>query len=375
MARIAVCAPGVNLLGEFQNGGGTWSVQTATTFAKCGRSALRINPTTTAVGWVAVGGPQANGLISNYNAGGTTTLFHQFYFKYATKPASNWEEIASVQANANAYVLIIGLNSSGNIVVYDSTAALVATGTTALSANTEYCIEVKGAKGATAAYEVRINGTSELSGTCNQGTSNLQMFGLGKKTDRNSNTVDFFYAGIVVDDAVYPGGSYVTQLVPRANGSTMQWTSGTAPSDYTTVDECPISVADYVMGPTTANKLALFVFDSCATAGITGVIKAVCAMCAGVRENVTVTSNGTMRVKSGSTNSDIAVGNITTGDRIAAQLLLTDPATGAAWSIAGVDAVEAGYLEANAVSIRMAQVFLAVEYTVQDTKPFFALAA
>jgi hypothetical protein len=129
------------------------------------------------------------------------------------------------------------------------------------------------------------------------------------------------------------------------------------------------------MGPTTANKLALFVFDSCATAGITGAIKAVCAMCAGVRENVTVTSNGTMRVKSGSTNSDIAVGNITTGDRISAQLLLTDPATGAAWSIAGVDAVEAGYLEANAVSIRMAQVFLAVEYTVQDTKPFFALVA
>lgn len=372
MTREAICVFGINLLGEFQNAGGTWAVQTAT--KRTSRSALQTNPTTTNVGWVTVGGPQANGQISNYNAGGAVTLYHQFWFRYATKAASNWEEIAATIAST-AYVLIVGLDSGGHLVVYDSTATLVATGTTVLSANTWYCIEIKSAKGASAAYEVRIDGTSELSGTCNQGASNLNVLALGKKTDRNSNTVNYFYSECSVDNAEYPGGTTIVQLVPRANGSTMQFTSGTGSSDYTTVDECPIDVSDYVMSPTTANRTALFVFDSCATAGITGQIKCILAMCAGVRENVTVTSNGTMRVKSGATNSNITVGNITTGDRIAAQLLTTDPATASAWSIGGVDAVEAGYIEANAVSIRMAQVFVAVEYAPQNTKPFFVLSS
>lgn len=369
MTRITNCTFGVNLLGEFQNAGGTWSAQTSV--KRTTRSALRTNPTTTNVGWVAVGAPQANGQFSNYSI---ATGYHQVYFQYATKAATNWEEIASVQTGSNVQMLIVGLDSSGHIVVYDTTATLVATGTKVLSSSAWYCLEIKGGTGASAAYEVRINGIPEVSGTCNQGAAACTMFGLGKQVDRNSNTVDYYYSEAVVDDAEYPGGTNVVQLVPRANGSTMQFTSGTAPSDYTTVDECPISVADYVMSPTTANRTALFVFDSCATAGVTGTIKALMCICAGVRENVTVTSNGTMRVKSGATNSNISVGNITTGDRVAAQLLLTDPATAAAWTTSGVDAVEVGYVEANAVSIRVAQVFVNVEYT-WNTRPFLLLAA
>ncbi len=370
MTRRALGAFGSNLLGEFFNGGGTWSVQTTVT--RTSRSALRTNPTTTNVGWVSVGTPAAIGTITDIDL---APLWYQVWFRYDTKAASNWEEIAAVMSFAQAYKLIIGLNSSGNIVVYDKDVALVATGTKVLTAGTWYCLEMKGGNGTSAAYEVRIDGTLEMSGTCNQLANTCDTITCGKKTNRNGNTVDYFYEAAVIDDAEYPGGTSVRQLVPRANGSTMAWTGGTGASDYTTVDECPVNVADYVMSTTgSTNQVGIFAFDSTVTAGITGQVKALLVVLGGMREDITTTSANKLRLKSGATTLDNSQRNYNLTDTCSSALFLTDPATAAAWSLSAVDAVEAGSIETLAVKVRMAQVFITVEYAPQNTRPFFMLA-
>lgn len=361
MARVGLHAfAGGPFTNEYYAFGGTVSTQTSTVRSGV-RSALRCNPTTTAVGYATLGIPAAIGTITDI---GENTAYLCVYFRYATKPSSNYEEFIVVEgASGTTVKMILALNSSGNIAVYDKDIALVATGSTALSANTWYRIEVKAGNGTSAAYEVRIDGTTELSGNCNQLASAINAFTVGKRTNRNGNTVDFFYSEAVIDNADFPGAIKIVQLVPRANGSTMEWTSGTGASNYTQVDECPADVADYVMSPATANKLALFVFDSTSTAGIVGTINAVALCVNGIRENTTVTSSDKIRMKSGATNADTTAANINTTDNGRILLRTTDPNTGSAWTSSAVDALEGGAIEANAVSIRMAQVFIAVEYT------------
>lgn len=344
---------------EISNGeatlSGTASINTGT--VRTGGGSLRVNPTTTGVGHALFYDLSTTG--TNSAAFNIATSYVQFWFRYATKPASNNEQLYVTQDTGGSTKLSLRLNSTGTIGVYGAADTLLGTSSTTLSANTWYKIEIQTGTSATVgAYELKINGSSEVSGTANLSASNAQDFRLGKITNKNSQTVDFFYDDFAVSDsAFFSGDVAVKAMNVNADGSTMSWSGGTAPSNYTTVDDGhTVNDTDYVQSPTSGNpNVALFNLESCATVGISGTILGFQGLTR-TRENTSVTSATLIRVRSSSTNSDSATRNGSTSVTVSMRLLENDPSTGSAWTTSGLDAVEVGAVENNAVAVRCTHV-------------------
>lgn len=341
---------------EFVTKSGTLSVVTSP--KRSGGYALRTNPTTTAVGWARMGGHGADGQKGDYSA---ATAYFRWYWQYATLPASGSEPIFQAQQAGGPTKFTLRITSAGNLAAYDSAGTLQATGSTALSASTWYRIECKVATGASAAWEVLINGVTEISGTANVGTGNNGRSAFGKVADVSGQSVDFYYDDISIDDAAYPGASAIMRLVPTANGTTMQWTAGTGSSNYLEVDDVPFAEASYVKNVAT-DDVALFALTDTGTAGITGTINAVRPLIY-PRLDSTGTNATKFRLKSGATTDDLSTVATTTAGIYLSKVYATDPNTSAAWTLSAVDALEVGAVETTAVLSRLMDVHVYVEYT------------
>lgn len=338
---------------------GTLSISSTT--VRTGGYALRVNPTTTATGLMRIGCFTAAG--GRDTACSVATLYTRFYFRYATKPASGSEILYQARTSGDSVKFSLRLNSSGNLVAYDSAGSLLATGSTVLAQDTWYRIEPMVGTGASANWAVQLNGVTEISGSgASLNASNNGRLFLGKVTDVSSQSVDFFYDDFAMDDAGYPGEGKIVRLVPNANGSTMQWTTGTGSSNYLEVDDVPMGVGSYVKNTGAANEVALFDLTDSSAAGISGTIRAVRPMVQ-ARLDAAGTSAFSMRTRSGTTNTDLVAQALTTGGAYISTTYATDPDTAGAWSTSAIDALEVGGIEANAVSTRLQDVHVYVEYT------------
>lgn len=338
---------------------GTISISSST--VRTGGYALRVNPTTTATGLMRIGCFTAAG--GRDTACSVATLYTRFYFRYATKPASGSEIIYQSRTSGDAVKFSLRLNSSGNLAAYDSAGSLLATGSTVLAQDTWYRIEPMVGTGASANWAVQINGATEISGSgASLNASNNGRLFLGKTTDVSGQSVDFFYDDFAMDDSGYPGEGKIVRLVPNANGSTMQWTTGTGSSNYLEVDDVPMVVSSYVKNSGAANEVALFDLTDSATAGISGTIHAIRPEVQ-ARLDATGTSAFSLRTRSGTTNTDLSTNALTTGGAYLSTTYATDPDTAAAWTTGGIDALEVGGIETAAVSTRLQDVHVYVEYT------------
>lgn len=328
-----------------------------------GTYALRINPTGAAGGQISPGVPDAAGNQGSFNI---ATGWLTFYFRYATKATVGNEEILRSRTGGGTEKFTLRLASSGELVMYAGTTPL-ATSSAVLSADTWYKLYVKMGTGASAAYELYVDDVSQFSGTASVSTTNTAQFNFGKTNNRNSNSVDYFYDNIIVDDSQYHTSSDIKALKPNANGSTMQWTGGTNASDYQEVDETPHDSDTTYIRSTALNDVALFDLTSTSEEGITGTILAVKGF-AVVRDEGTV-SGAQLRIRSGSSNSDSTSrdpGNVfftSSGiTSVFVRLLTTDPATSAAWTLSALDDVEVGVIESVDNRLRATQVVLSVLY-------------
>lgn len=338
---------------------GTLSISSTT--VRTGTYALRVNPTTTGTGLYRIGCFTSAG--GRDVACNVATIYPRFYYRYATKPASGSEILFQSRTSADGVKFSLRLNSSGNLAAYDSAGTLLATGSTVLAQDTWYRIEPRVETGASVGWEVRLNGTSEISGTgANLGTSNNGRLFLGKVTDVSGQSVDFFYDDFSLDDSAYPGEGKIVRLIPNANGSTMAWTTGTGSSNYLEVDDVPMGTASYVKNTGAANEVALFDLTDSSTAGISGTIHAIRPEIQ-ARLDATGTSAFSLRTRSGTTNTDLATVALTTGGSYLSTTYATDPDTAGAWSTSAIDALEVGGIETAAVSTRLQDVHVYVEYT------------
>ena len=349
---------------EFNSTSGTTSIQTSV--KRTGDYAFRANPTTTNVGYGTMVGLSTTGENTSYSV---ATAYITMYFRVDTIPASNDDPILVFMTSALAVKLELRLNSSGQIAAYDSALSLLGTGSTALSTGTWYRLEIScgTAAGSAGAWEVKINGASEISGTGTLLNVNNSIARLGKWVDRNGNSVDFFYDDVWIDNSAFIGAHEVKILIPNANGSTMQWTNGTGSSDYQEVDEIPTSATDYVRNPASGGgEIALFDVQDTSTASITGTINALKGM-VNMREDTSTTSSTNLRFRSGSTNSDTTALNLNFSFNWYSKLFGTDPDTSSAWTSSGVDGVEIGAIENNTLAIRLATAYVTVSYTPSST--------
>jgi len=327
---------------------GTFSIQNST--VRSGEYALRCNPDTTAVGRVTIVGLTAAGQQQAYSQ---ATVYCRFYFRYATKPAANDEEIFTFFTGAGAMKLALRLDSAGKLVVYDRSNTKIATGATVLSANTWYRIEITSASSATAAYELRIDGSTELSGTLDTIATNHGQIRLGKNSDRNGQSVDLFYDDVLIDSAAFPGAGSVHRMDANTDGTYTAWTSSNGvltPNIYTELLPVPHdSDLGYI---TTSSSGAAFTaqLESATEAGISGVVKAVKSV-AIVRDEGGVSSIS-IRLRSGSTDDDTTANDPGASYTARQKLYETDPATSAVWNTSALDSLQVGVVSAAAVALR-----------------------
>lgn len=329
---------------------------------------VEIDVGTTATSYVDCGLIGNNGNPSTHNA---STLFVNFRFRVETLPASGSEPIFLALDSGPAQKLAVRITSAGELAVYDSTDTLVATGAASISLDVWYDIGVSVTKSATpSAYSVYLDEASYLSGTAAQNNNNIQTVRLGRSTAISSQSYKVRLDNVVVDSAQFNHAVESVLLLPNANGSTMQWTSGTGGSDYTQVDETVLDEADYVMSTGGTGEVALFSFPDAVASGISGTILAIKAMCSW-RENASTTSALVVRVRSGGTNSDTGTANnATTTSSVRYRLLTADPATAVAWTASGIDGIEAGAVEGGTAAVRLNQTSVRVLFVPQTSKPW-----
>ena len=320
-----------------------------TTGQRTGTYALRCNPTTTGTGHanlypiVATGKLDSTAIFADGSAFG-------WAFKAVTLPAANEEIVARSFNGASQWTLTI--TSAGVLKLYAGNTAgtLLATGSTVFGSTYKY-IEVL-VNNATSAYEVRINGTAEFSGTNAAITNATGQLSLGKVLNTNGQTVDFYYDDVYVDEAgTFQATTTATPevriLLPNAAGDGTGWTNGTGTQTFAEVDEVPPESdgtdLTYLQAAATGdNTYRTSNVESTATKGVTGTILAIDGYVWAKTGSASGTSTVGIRVRSNTTNSDGTGLELTTGYEGLHRTLATDPDGGAAWTSGGVDGVQIG---------------------------------
>lgn len=277
------------------------------------------------------------------------TRYFGFDFAYATKPASNDEVFFRSHAANGGSKFTIRLHSDGKIRAYGvGGTTLLGTGATVLAANTWYRFSVKVGHGSSADWEVWINGSLELSGSgADLSTSNYVHTRLGKPNNTNNQTVDYYLANLVIENASLPPDGYkIAAGVPNGNGTDTDFSGS-----YTDVDERPND------GDTTYSELGGTLASgnetyTLAWAGVpSGTVHAVKALVLGYRGGGT-TANNEIRIRSGGSASNTSEGTVFTFSPYQQRhrLMLMNPVTAAAWTPSEVAALEIGIAKTNAVT-------------------------
>lgn len=312
-----------------------------------GEFCLRVNPTTTGTGSVRLRQINtATGVATaSFNA---ASIYVGFLFRCDTAPGSGSEIIYQMRDSSNIVKLSVRINSSRQLAVYDSATSLVATGSTALSLSTVYHIGVLTSAGTSGAYEVQINGASELSGTCDQLAANNGSAFFGKALNVSSQSVDFYYGHVAFSDSGFPPTSLrVRSMHIAGNGNYTAWTG-----DFQDVDETPPHDGDtsYVTSSTSGHA-ETWTLESAASAGITGTVLAVSAVL--IVRDEGGSSALRYRLRSGSTDSDTSENNDPGATYVGrGRWLDVDPATSAAWLLSALDSIEIGVLNNANVAAR-----------------------
>ena len=378
MALLRVCGFEAGASSEFQTLGGTASVGTGT--VRTGTYSLRCNPTTTATGYINIGKPaSASGILGNF---GDVTLYTGFAFRAATLPAANSEPIYTNYGSIADLKAELRINSAGNLLHYNKDSTLIATGSTALVTGTWYYIEFMATNSATGAYETKINGVSEFSGTANHGTGDTVFTAHGKGSNRNGQTVDFYYDDIYVSNTGFVGSQYhipeVRILLPNGAGASAGWTAGTG-NTFAEVDDAPPTPDDdttYIGADATMDNLySTFAVEDTATKSVTGDVDALAAYVRARSLSRTGTNSTSVRIRNSGSNSDSTLFEMDTTYVGYHHLATVDPATSAAWTLGGIDTVEVGMVaSALAQSQRFTLAYIFVLARPDTTPPATGVA-
>jgi len=247
--------------------GGTVSVQTA--IKRSGTYALRTNPTTSALGWVRLMPVDARGL-SHPSAVFGASAWTRFYLYVVALPASSNEAIVYLSDASTASKAQYSINSTGNLLAYNSANTLVQTSTAALTPGQWYKIDVLVNSGAgSTAYQLLVDDVTVLSGTMSQGTASYGALYLGKAVNSNSQTVDFVYDDVLVTANARGRSGAIVRLLPNADGTTNAWTAGTGASNYTQCAEVPTDInTTYVKKSSGTTQAFNFNFENVSTHSI-----------------------------------------------------------------------------------------------------------
>lgn len=240
----------------------------------------------------------------------------------------------------------------GNGVVFSST--LLGQSTLAIPFNAFVYLEWKVTISPTVgAVEVRVNGdpwiTLTNQNTRNSANSFANVVALGSHGQTSSGGNDFWFDDLYVCDTsgsannTFLGDCRVDALHPSADGTYSAFAPSTGTAHWSLVDDPTLDGADYVSSSTVGVK------DSYQFSDLTGnpaqvfgvqLANAVMKDDAGARQVANL-------VRSGGTDAQSAAAGVGTSLAYNLSVHETDPATGAAWTVSGVNAAQFGVVVAS----------------------------
>ncbi len=280
------------------------------------------------------------------------------------------QPIFEARINSNQRTRIT-LNTDGTLSVARGNDSPTATGSTVLSVNTWYYIELKtfvadsGNGAGQGTYELKIDGAVEVSGTASMVSSgrngvNLITFNSGGSFGVTAFQVDDVYVcddqGSVNND--YLGDIRVATLFPNGD-DTQAWTTSSGSDHYSLVNENPADGDATYVETSTTNAFDIFDYDNFAD---TGTIH-------GVQVNSIMKGTGPATVKN-VVKSDVTTDDTTspTFSYHSASYLSywsiheLDPNTSAPWEIADLDAAKFGVKQLSN-NARLTRQYVEVAYT------------
>ncbi len=332
---------------------------------------LSIRPNATTTGYFAVS-PDSDLFTSNTYLG--------FWLRVDTFPLVGGEQIVRGTNTSNQTTFILRLNYNRTLSVLNNGLVSVATTTTALATSTWYYVNLRVDAGTGAQYDLRINGSTDVSGTSTfGGTANtMRAVSIGKPQNTNSNTLDLYFDDIVLDDSTFgTSGQKVLALMPNAIGTYNEWSSNA--TNTSRVSERPHdSNTTTVDSSADGQRVSWHVTDT-AAAGITGTINAVKGIST-FRENAATTGTGFQTLFISSTTQATTTSYDGSGSYTGiGKFYLNDPHTGSAWTLAGLDNVQIGAVAATSLTtfFRITQASVQVLFTppVDNTAPVISSVA
>ena len=366
---------------EAHSSAGTFSVQSSS--VKNGGYALKTNPVTTATASYKLGAEGSTGASSAAVAcQGICGM--GFWFRPNILPATLEEPIFKTNDEGTDDDLRLTIQSDGKLGLYDSNGttfeAALGTTTTALSVGTWYYIEIRASGTTSLAYGVRINGGSEeITGTRGFGDGGRPFltFELGKVANFNGNTVDYDYDDFYVRDGGYlpsAQNAKILRMVANEAGETYTgWDKGTNGGTFAETDEFPTDGATTFASSTDSGEdfVAYDMQDvEVLGAGGGGVNILSTKGFSRVFERAAGTSVlSAILLRSASTNSTTTAADPGTTAVSRFKIFRTDPATSAAWTPLGINALELGANTegTNAMDIRLSTLGLMIYFVPQPT--------
>lgn len=315
----------------------------------------------------ASGTPQHTG--QQYSAANSDSqYFLRFYFRVATSPSAE-NRIAAFANTTPAYLAWITIDASNVLRLYDEDGQI--TGTTTLTANTWYRIEMRIYRPASNhTVEAEVDGTVFATDSTRALSSGTSRFRLGANLGSEAQTTgDWFFDDVALNNTAgsaqtgYPGDGKIVHLRPNAAGDNAMGSRGGSDSgsDYGQVDEVtPNDATDYYVLDANNDILDVNLQPS-STPGIGSSdtitlvqvgSKSRPATAASMTVNLRIKSQASGTVLSGSSEAHNDTGWKYHGKdalpRIYGLTSYTDPQAGGAWTASLLDTTQIGAIATDA---------------------------
>ena len=291
------------------------------------------------------GGTSGDGVFKTFSSS-YATLIVGFGFYYTGSPQYGKQYICAIEKASEGIQIDLRIDTSTGVIHVTRNGTVLGSSLEQISQGQWYYIELKAyIHNSAGTVDVQLNGVSVISltgqDTQAQASANADIV---RFHQFHSKTVTYFDDIYICDDSGalnndFLGDIQVETIMPNAVGSSSQWTPLGGGNNYLEVDEAqPDDDTSYVSDSTVGNKDTYGMGDLVVTTGtIKGIQVGLYARkdSAGTRQIAPV-------VRSGATEQDGASWAIGASYGLNLQAFETDPATGVAWTIAGINAMEAG---------------------------------
>lgn len=283
------------------------------------------------------------------NLPATTSFVIGFAFNPNDISAGPWA-LATLLDNGTAQCSLV-VNTAGTLSVVRGTATAVTNGTSvAVIPVGSFCyIEWKVTISdviAENSCQVRINGSTvitvdagqDMKATANSTANQLRLGTTSSMSTRNHDFDDLYVcdqSGVINND--FLGDVRIDPIYPNGAGTHQSWTPSTGVDHYAVVDETVPNTTDYLTGGVAGTKETNALQNISVNGNILGIQ---------VNNAFSKTDAGACTVKnlikSGSSEESSSVASPSTSYLYTSSVHELDPATGAAWLTAAVNALEAG---------------------------------